>query len=111
MKYISLILFLLVGCSASPEPDKIARFNKRFDSVKVGMELAEALNILGLGRHEIHEVEHPDGRLIHTKLYLYKIETPDRSATWKLKTDGSSIVIEKNKDIEPGHGPYGENAG
>jgi len=106
MKYILIIACLLAGCSVSPKSDVAAEFDKRFASVTIGMSLSEALTILKLDRHEIAEIEHPDGRLIHTKLYQHTVKNSGDSATWRFKTDGSGNIIEKSKDIEQSSRPY-----
>jgi hypothetical protein len=93
-----MICFITVGCSISPRVSKVEQFERKYDSVAIGMTLQETLTVLDLGRHEIREIEHPDGRLIHTKLYLHTIDTPQNSVTWKFKTDRNGIITEKKKE-------------
>ena len=103
MKYILpmnvlIICCITVGCSISPKVSEVEQFDSKYDSVAIGMTLQETLAVLDLGRHEIGEIEHPDGRLVHTKLYLHTINTPEKSVTWKFKTDRNGIITEKMKE-------------
>lgn len=97
LSVVVMTLVVAVGCNRGDKKKQIAGFDSRFDSVTIGMTRSQALVALALGRHEVHEVEHPDGRLVDTKLYCYEITEGDQSVRWQFKVDGDLKVVSKRR--------------
>ena len=93
-----MMLVVAVGCNRADQKSQIADFDARFKSITIGMTRSQALSALGLGRHEVYEIEHPDGRLVHTKLYWYEISEGDHSVRWQFKVDADLKVVSKRRE-------------
>ena len=94
----AVMLIFVMGCGCAAKKSQVSEFDGRFESIQIGMTRSEALAALGLGRHEVYEIEHPDGRLVHTKLYWYAMPDGGESVRWEFKVDADLRVVSKRRE-------------
>ena len=95
---VAATLIFVMGCGSAAKKSQVSEFDDRFESIQAGMTRSDALKALGLARHEVNEIEHPDGRLVNTKLYWYTISEGGKSVRWEFKIDKDLRVVSKRRE-------------